>query len=92
MGGVSGVGLAVNAPSALLRVCLDCHGWLETQERGAARDAGLLVPRPLVPAETPVYLTPIYGPGWYTLDDEGSYAWWHGETPAVPRQLLLHLM
>lgn len=78
MGGVSGVGLAVNLPSALLRLCLECHAAIES-ERDAARDLGLLVPRPDVPGEAPVWLRPIYGPGWYLLDDEGSYGWHHGD-------------
>lgn len=89
MGGVSGVGLAVNRPSALVRVCLPCHGWVES-ERTAAEVLGLLVPRPAVPAEVPVYLRPVYGAGWYTLDDDGCYGWWHGDAPTLPRPYLLH--
>lgn len=89
---MSGVGLAVNLPSALVRVCLRCHGWIETQERDVARTLGLLVPRPLVPAEVPVRLQPVYGPGWYLLTDDGSYAWWHGDTPELPRPYLLHTL
>jgi hypothetical protein len=91
MGGVAGVGLAVNRPSALVRVCLSCHAWAES-ERDAARVLGLLVPRPDVPAEAPVYLSPVYGPGWYLLNDEGCYEWWHGDTPTLPRAYLLHAM
>jgi hypothetical protein len=80
MGGVSGVGMAVNRPSALVRVCLACHGAIESQ-RSAAELLGLLVPRPGVPAETPVRLSPVYGAGWWLLSDEGDYGWWHGEVP-----------
>jgi hypothetical protein len=68
--------MAVNRPSALVRACGVCHGAIES-ERDAARDLGLLVPRPGVPAEVPVRLSPVYGPGWWILDDEGSYAWHH---------------
>jgi hypothetical protein len=72
-GGVSGVGMAVNQPSCLLRICLACHDWIETQERGVAYDLGLLVRRPTEPRTVRVWLSPIYGPGWYLLDDEGDY-------------------
>jgi hypothetical protein len=82
MGGVSGVGLAVNRPSALLRVCQFCNDQLEVQQRGLAYDLGLIVRRPTVPAEVPVWLNTINGPGWWLLDDEGSYKWVDLPVPA----------
>jgi hypothetical protein len=83
MGGVSGIGLAVNRPSCLIRVCLDCHSWIERQERSVARDLGLLVPRPLVPAEVRVWLCTTQGEAWWLLDDAGSYTWVDDSPPAV---------
>lgn len=73
MGGVSGVGMAVNRPSALLRVCQLCNDQLEVQERALAYELGLIVRRPTVPAEVPVWLNTINGPGWWLLNDEGDY-------------------
>lgn len=72
MGGVSRAGLAVNRPSALIRVCLSCHAWIESY-RDAAEALGLLVPRPGVPGEVPAWLHTAYGRGWFSLDDEGCY-------------------
>lgn len=82
MGGVSGVGLAVNRPAALVRVCLPCHAWIES-ERTAAEDLGLLVRRPADPGDAAVHLHPIYGPGWYRLTDGGDYEF--AEAPSVSR-------
>jgi hypothetical protein len=75
MGGVSGEGLAVNDPSALLRVCDHCHDQLERPQRALAYDLGLLVRRPTVPAEVPAWLHTINGAGWFLLNNEGDYVW-----------------
>lgn len=80
MGGVSGAGLAVNRPACLVRVCLECHAWIES-ERTAAEQLGLLVRRPADPSEAPVFLRPLYGPGWYLLTDAGDYVF--AEAPGV---------
>jgi 5-methylcytosine-specific restriction enzyme A len=81
-GGVSRSGLAVNLPSNLIRACGDCHRWVESF-RAVARDLGLLVPRPLIPAEVRVWLCTAQGEAWWLLDDAGSYTWVDDSPPAV---------
>lgn len=76
MGGAHGVGRAVNRPSALVRLCTHCHGWVESH-RTAAEALGLLVRRPAEPGAQPVWLDTVYGRGWWLLDDEGCYGWVH---------------
>jgi hypothetical protein len=89
MGGVSREGMAVNRPSALVRVCQFCNDQLEVQQRGLAYELGLIVRRPTVPAEVPVWLHTINGTGWWLLSDEGDYQWVDQPVPAqfltVPR-------
>lgn len=92
-GGVSRAGAAlVNRPSALIRLCLDCHDWIGHNPT-QAEILGWLVRRPDDPGEQPVWLHCLYGAGWWLLTDEGDYVWFHGETPAVnfphPGSLLL---
>lgn len=82
-GGVSRAGAAmVNRPSALVRLCLDCHNWIG-REPAHAEVLGLLVRRPADPGEQPVWLSILYGAGWWLLTDEGDYGWHHGPTPLV---------
>jgi hypothetical protein len=73
IGGVHGEGTHVNRASCLVRVCAGCHSWLETQEREAAYDLGLLVRRPTDPETVRVWLCTSYGEGWHRLTDDGCY-------------------
>ena len=82
-GGSHRLGAAmVNKPSALVRLCLECHDWVG-HNPDHAKVLGLLVPRPADPGEPPVFLRIIFGEGWWLLDDEGCYSWFHGEPPPV---------
>jgi len=74
MGGVSGVGLVVNSPANLVRICQVCHDRAESY-RDRARRVGLLVPRPTDPATVPVRLRTVNGTGWYLLLESGDYHW-----------------
>ncbi len=65
-------------PSNVPRLCgtgtTYCHGWV-THERDLAKDAGLAILTGEHPASVPVWLrTAQFGPGWWTLDDEGMVA------------------
>jgi hypothetical protein len=82
MGGVHGVGKAVNSPAALVRLCGDCHAWVESH-RTAAEALGLLVRRPAEPGAAPVWLRTAYGTGWWRLTPDGCYAWAH-DAPELP--------
>lgn len=82
-GGVSRAGAAaVNRPSALVRLCLGCHEWIGHNVT-RAEVLGLLVSRYVDHPAEPVWLSTLYGSGWWLLTDEGDYAWWHGDTPPV---------
>lgn len=83
MGGVSRDGMAVNRPSALLRVCLLCHNTIE-HEREWAYAMGYLVQRPTVPGTVPVWLHTVNGRGWWLLTDDGCYQWQDLPEPALP--------
>lgn len=77
MGGRRGVGLAVNRPANLVRVCTDCHTWIEHNPQ-LADELGLLHP---ADASDPVWLRTVFGLGWWVLDDEGCYGWDHVTPP-----------
>lgn len=82
-GGVHRAGAAaVNRPSVLVRLCLSCHDWIGHNPTEAGI-LGLLVQRPADAGAHPVWLSILYGAGWWLLDDAGNYAWWHGDTPSV---------
>lgn len=81
MGGVHGVGAAVNRPSCLVRVCRACHHWAE-MNRTEAEDLGLLVRRPTDPATVPVWLHTANGSGLFLLTDDGNYVWQDDELSA----------
>lgn len=82
-GGVSRAGAdAVNRPAALVRLCLSCHDWIGHNPTHAGV-LGLLVPRYTDHAAAPVWLSVLYGSGWWLLDDDGNYGWHHGEAPQV---------
>lgn len=82
MGGVSGLGRAVNKPSNLLRLCLACHQDAESQ-REQAFELGRLVYRGDDPSQVPVWLQHVNGTGWWLLDDVGNMAWSDKEAPRV---------
>lgn len=87
MGGVSGVGKAVNKPSALIRVCLFCHNWIE-HNRTAAEGLGLLVSRPTDPGATPAWLRTVFGTAWTLCTDEGDYVFDYARAaPALASRL-----
>jgi hypothetical protein len=78
MGGRKRAGLAVNDPANLVRVCLGCHSWIEANPSEA--DAlGLLHPDG---PDAPVWLHPVYGPGWYRLTGDGCYEFVDRPAPA----------
>lgn len=74
MGGVSGVGLAVNSPANLLRICGPCHRDAESR-RALAYEEGWLVRRPTDPATVPARLRTAQGVGYWLLTAEGMYVW-----------------
>jgi len=56
-----------DAPSNLLLLCGDCHGWVHGHPR-LARLAGWIVSRSSTPADVPAWCEPLAG--WYRLDDD----------------------
>lgn len=84
MGGVSGVGMAVNTPAGLVRVCSPCHDRTESQ-RESARELGHLVPRPYAPAEVPIWLHHVNGRGWWLLGEDGNMTWLDRAEPSHSR-------
>lgn len=73
MGGVSGAAARrAHGASNLLALCIRCHAWTEDEPR-AARAKGWLLPHPFHPEAVPALIVPIYGHGWYYLDDELTY-------------------
>jgi hypothetical protein len=74
--GMGGTKRDVHGLDNLLLLCgsgtTGCHGYVESH-RAWARDCGLLVPRPLDPAATPVLLRArTLFPRWVTLTPEGD--------------------
>jgi len=83
----------VNAPANLLLLCgsgtTGCHGWVESNRRTAVT-WGLLVPRPGLPAVTPVFYR---RERWVLLDDDGGVHPWtpdDGADDAVTETVIVH--
>jgi hypothetical protein len=72
----------VNAAANLMLLCgsgtTGCHGWVESHRREAVT-WGLLVPRPGLPAVTPVFYRKTK---WVLLDDDGGVHPWQPDDGA----------
>jgi hypothetical protein len=63
-----------------------CHGWATREPFLAERGGWRIDSTGEHPASVPIWLQPWLGPGWYLLNDDGSYTrlWERTDTPTLP--------